>query len=81
MSELPIDEMLKDADALARQFSDGTNPIRDTLTCDVICHVKALAAEYERLQLYERAMKSMAAQFVCPRFTAEELAKRQLGES
>lgn len=50
MSYLPVNEMVKDAEALARQFSDGSNPIRDTLTADVICHIKALASEYERLQ-------------------------------
>jgi hypothetical protein len=164
MSNLPVDEMVKDAEALARQFSDGSNPIRDTLTADVICHVKALAAEYEKqrdkaysemlvaqelqrslnetseeleqlktfashagilkaqeihnkmmrekdaeieklrkelaqktaehadvvrrkrrkdaeiecLRLFERAMESMAAQFVCPKMTATELAQKQL---
>ena len=80
MAYLPIDELIKDAAALARQFSDGSNPIRDTLTADVICHVKALGCEIERLRLYERAMQSMAAQYVHPKMTAEELAKMQLGE-
>jgi len=47
---LPIDQMLKDAEALARQPSDGRNQIRDTLTADVACHVKALASEYIRVQ-------------------------------
>ena len=37
-------------------------------------------AEIKRLQLYERAMQSMAKQFVHPKMTAEELARQQLGE-
>ena len=46
MDDLPVDKMVSDADALARQFSDGSNPVRDEFTADVICHVKALASEH-----------------------------------
>lgn len=45
---LPIDKMIKDAEALELQFIDGTNTIRDKLTADVVCHVKAMAAEIEK---------------------------------
>ena len=41
---------------------------------------RALCDEIERLRLYERAMQSMAAQFVHPKMTAEEMAHMQLGE-
>lgn len=41
--------------------------------------VLALLAEIERLRLFERAMQSMAAQFVHPKVTAEQMAKEQLG--
>jgi len=50
MTYLPIDQMLKDAEALARQPSDGSAPIRDALTRDVVCHVKALACEVRELE-------------------------------
>ena len=42
---------------------------------DVLCESRR---EIERLQLYERAMKSMAAQFICPKMTAREMAEKQL---
>ena len=38
------------------------------------------AAEIERLKIFERAMENMAAQIVCPRLTALEMARAQLGE-
>lgn len=41
--------------------------------------VSALESEVERLKLYEQAWQSLAAQIVCPKTTAEEMAKRQLG--
>lgn len=41
--------------------------------------VRQLLDEIERLQLYERAMQSMARQFICPQITAEELARQQVG--
>ena len=39
----------------------------------------AAADEIERLSLFERAMIDMAAQFVNPKLTAEDLARSQLG--
>ena len=41
--------------------------------------IHRLEQEVERLQLYERAMQSMVAQYVYPH-TAKSLAKKQLGE-
>ncbi len=42
--------------------------------------LNTLRHKIDRLRLYERAMQSMAAQFICPKHTAESLAKMQLGE-
>jgi len=71
--ELPIDQMVKDADRLANslvpsEFDSG--PV-DQQALDVCCHVKSLAAEVERLEteadkalcktLYEQAKKCLTA--------------------
>lgn len=52
--------------------------ITDLLNSDLRLIADSQAAEIERLQLYERAMQSMASQFVHPKMTAEELARLQL---
>lgn len=77
-NDLPIAQMVADATALAAMKGNCVGVIRDMLGADVCCHVKALAAEYERLRLFEQAMQSMAAQILCPKTSAEELARRQL---
>jgi flagellar biosynthesis regulator FlaF len=43
--------------------------------------VRDLRKENEDLQIYRRAIESMAAQFVCPKTTALELARQILGET
>ena len=50
MSELPIDQMVKDAELLQDRLVSGEFP-RQSLAADVLCHVKALAFEVERLEL------------------------------
>jgi len=45
-----ISEVLATAEALAQQSSDGSNPIRDALTRELIRDAKALAAEVDRMQ-------------------------------
>jgi len=45
---LPIDQMIADAERLVAQNQWG--PISETLAKDVCCHIKALAAEHERLR-------------------------------
>lgn len=48
------------------------------LACESRNALPELIAEIERLRLYERAMQSMADQFIHPKYTAEELARQQL---
>lgn len=43
--------------------------------------LRLLRKEAEELLLYRRSMESMANQFICPKMTAEELARTQLGEN
>jgi len=43
--------------------------------------VRDLRRENEDLQIYRRAIESMAAQFICPKTTALELARQILGET
>ena len=59
MSRLPIDQMVKDACLLEREnASVGGSSLAD----DVVCHVKALAAEVERLeQKHNQAIETVAA--------------------
>ena len=54
------------------------DPTGEAMTVDDIVD---LLNDCERLRLYERACESMAAQFVHPRMTAEQLANQQLGEA
>ena len=41
--------------------------------------VQEMWQKVEYLQLYERAMNSMASQFICPRISGREMAMQQLG--
>lgn len=41
---------------------------------------RQIADEVRELLIYRRAMESMAAQFVCPKMTALEMARMQLKE-
>jgi len=77
-TELPLAEMLNDVSLW--ETSRSTEKSYAEIGDDLACHVRALIVEVGRLQLYERAMQSMAAQFICPKKTAEELARQQLGE-
>jgi hypothetical protein len=59
----------------AHKYVSALHKERDNL----LAEKTRLEAEITRLRLYERAMQSIANQFVCPKISAEELAKRQLG--
>ena len=62
-------------------MADVTVPLNRAMMdmlIDFQTRVKELEAEVNRLRLYERAMQSMAAQFIHPKMTAEELATAQL---
>jgi hypothetical protein len=75
-----IDGMVRDADYIRTATGERRLAAIVFGLDDVCCHIKALACEVERLQRYERAIKSMADQFVCPKTTAEEMVKSILGE-
>lgn len=44
---LPVNEMMADCEALSLR-KDRVDEITGVLVCDVICHIKALASEYEQ---------------------------------
>lgn len=65
--------MVMDACNMERSLKNG-DPWRVVVFApDCACHIKALAQEVEDLQAYYKAIASMAAQFIHPKMTAEQL--------
>ena len=45
-----------------------------------VCTIEDQQKEIDRLRLFERAIESMADQFICPQMTAKKLAEQQLSQ-
>lgn len=72
---LPEADMLRDVELLEQYHECAC----DSLVRDLCCHVRALLCEVERLRPFEQAMRSLAAQFVHPTTTAEDMVRQILG--
>lgn len=72
-----LDGMVRDAQIVQRVLAKTGSPCTSPVA-DVCLHVQALASEVDRLKPFEQAMRSMAAQFVHPKTTAEDMCEQIL---
>jgi hypothetical protein len=57
----------------------GENRFDNDDVSEVLFFAEMLEEKCHELEVYKRAMDSMAAQMICPKMTGLELAKMQLG--